>query len=414
MIRRPAAILGLLTGLNFLNYLDRMLVAAVLPRIKADLHLSNFEAGLLATVFLLGYFVTAPVFGALADRGPRKGLIAFGVITWSLATVASGLAGSLVAMLAARAVVGVGEASYATLAPTIIDDITPPAKKGKALSVFYLAMPLGSALGYVLGGVIEKHWGWRAVFFVGGGPGLVLALSCFLIAEPTRKLSTARTQIIASARRLVRIPQFRRTVLGYCAHTAAIGAFAYWAPTFLEARYHLSLAKANFYFGAVTVAAGAVGTILGGWLTDRALVRLPSGELHHDHATRRGSNALLQVCAYGVAFATPLCALAFLAPGAELFFALVFFVEVGLFMATSPLNAILLRSVPPELRASSMALSIFAIHILGDLWSPPLLGLLQDYLILTVAMMGLPLLFAIATLLWWPRAHEEREDLPSS
>src|SRR3954468_8793480 len=130
MIRRPNAILALLTGLNFLNYLDRTLIAAVLPRIQSDLRLSSFEGGLLATVFLLGYFLTAPIFGKLADRGPRKGLIAFGVVVWSLATACSGLAGGLLGLLAARAVVGVGEASYATLAPTIIDDITPPAKKG--------------------------------------------------------------------------------------------------------------------------------------------------------------------------------------------------------------------------------------------------------------------------------------------
>lgn len=409
MIRRPAAILALLTGLNFVNYLDRMLVAAVLPRITEELHLTKFEAGLLATVFLLGYFLTAPIFGALADRGPRKGLIAFGVVVWSVATAASGLAGSLVSMLAMRALVGIGEASYATLAPTIIDDITPPEKKGKALSIFYLAMPLGSALGYVLGGFVEKHWGWRTVFFVGGGPGLLLAVACLWIVEPPRKLVEAKTRFVDGALALLRIPQFRRTVLGYCAHTAAIGAFAYWAPTFLEERYGLGLDKANFWFGALTVAAGAVGTVLGGQWADRALRALPGGATHDHVATRRGSNALLRICMIGVGCATPLCVAAFLMPTAALFFVLVFFVEVGLFLCTSPLNAILLRAVPHELRASSMALSIFAIHILGDLWSPPLLGLLQDHLVLVVAMMGLPLLFAVATWFWWPRAHEAAE-----
>lgn len=406
MIRRPAAILALLTGLNFVNYLDRMLVAAVLPRITEELGLSKFEAGLLATVFLLGYFLTAPIFGALADRGPRKGLIALGVVIWSVATAASGLAGSLAAMLATRALVGVGEASYATLAPTIIDDITPAAKKGKALSIFYLAIPLGSALGYVLGGFVEKHWGWRTVFFVGGGPGLLLAVTCLWIEEPQRKLAATKARILDGARALARIPLFRRTVLGYCAHTAAIGAFSYWAPTFLEERYGLGLDKANFLFGAITVAAGAVGTILGGQWADRALRAVPAGDHHDAGATRRGSNALLRICAVGIGCATPLCVGALLAPSAWLFFVAVFFVEVGLFLCTSPLNAVLLRSVPPELRASSMALSIFAIHILGDLWSPPLLGLLQDHLVLVAAMMFLPLLLLIATLVWWPRPHE--------
>lgn len=413
MIRRPAAILGLLTGLNFLNYLDRMLVAAVLPRIRTELGLSSFEGGLLATVFLLGYFLTAPIFGKLADRGPRKGLIAFGVVVWSVATAASGLAGGLIALLVARAVVGVGEASYATLAPTIIDDITPPAKKGKALSIFYVAMPLGSAIGYVLGGFIEHHWGWRTVFYVCGGPGALLALTCLLIEEPARKLETARARVLDSARVLWRIPLYRRSVLGYCAQTAAIGAFAYWGPSFLEAHFALELRKADFWFGAVTVAAGAVGTLVGGYLADRALRREPGGPDYDHHATRRGSNRLLGLCALGTGLAAPLCALAFLTPGPVAFFAVVFLVEVGLFLATAPLNAIVLRSVPPELRASAMALSIFAIHLLGDLWSPPALGLAIDYLVLVVAMMMLPILLAIAAAIWWPRPHEAREDLPS-
>ncbi|MBA2544461.1 MAG: MFS transporter, partial [Deltaproteobacteria bacterium] len=150
MIKNRTAIVSLLTGLNFINYLDRFILAAILPRVQAPvedggLGLSNSEGGLLATVFLLGYFVTAPLFGKLGDRMSRKRLIAFGVLTWSAATMFSGLAGSLGSLIAARALVGIGEASYATLAPTIIDDITPPDKKGKTLAIFFLAVPVGSA-----------------------------------------------------------------------------------------------------------------------------------------------------------------------------------------------------------------------------------------------------------------------------
>ena len=129
MIRRPAAILALLTGLNLLNYLDRLVLSAVLPKLQDELSISDFEGGLLAIVFLLGYFVTSPIFGALGDRFPRKGLIALGVVIWSVATLASGLSRTLPQLICARVVVGVGEASYATLAPTIIDDVTPANKK---------------------------------------------------------------------------------------------------------------------------------------------------------------------------------------------------------------------------------------------------------------------------------------------
>src|SRR5262249_28619340 len=138
MIRRPAVILALLTGLNLLNYLDRLVVSAVLPRLRDELQLSNFVAGALATVFLVGSFITSPIFGALADKGARKGLIALGVAVWSAATFASGLARGAASLIGARAMVGVGEASYATLAPTITDDITPPEKKGRWLAIFYV------------------------------------------------------------------------------------------------------------------------------------------------------------------------------------------------------------------------------------------------------------------------------------
>jgi len=408
MIRNRGSIIALLTALNFVNYLDRTIVAAVLPRIQADLGLSNFEGGLLATIFLIGYFATAPIFGAKADRGPRKGLIAFGVATWSVATIASGLASTLPLMLLARAVVGVGEASYASLAPTIIDDLTPPERKGRTLAVFFLAMPLGSALGYLLGGFVEKRWGWHAAFFVGGGPGLLLAASCLLIDEPRRRLAKAAARPFDSLRVLTRIPLYRRTVIGYCAQTAAIGAFGYWAPKFLDARFHdqgLDLAKANFWFGLVTVAAGLIGTAIGGAWADRA--RLPADTAAHDARDNRVAlNHLLRICAVGVAFAAPIAFAAFLMPGPVPFFVLGFFVELGVFLATSPVNAILLRAVPVELRAGAMALAIFSIHIFGDLWSPPGIGLIADYLPMVTAMMGLPVLLAIAAAIWWPRAHE--------
>jgi len=410
VIKNRTAIVALLTGLNFLNYLDRYIVAAVLPRIQDELHLSNFEGGLLATVFLLGYFVTSPLFGRLGDRMSRKVLIAVGVATWSAATVASGLAGSLLPMLLARAVVGVGEASYATLAPTIIDDITPPDKKGKTLAIFFLAVPVGSALGYLVGGFIEHRWGWRAAFFVGGGPGLVLALACLAIAEPARKhLASAKESLAAGFAKLAQLPLYRRAVLGYCAHTWAIGGFSYWAPKFLNKHYALELRTADFWFGVVTVVAGAIGTFAGGAMADRALAGLPAipdGASHTSRENKLAANAQLRVCAIGVAIAAPLAALCFLMPSAGPFFAIAGVAEIGLFLSASPINAIMLRTAPAHLRATAMAVGIFAIHLLGDLWSPPVVGLFLDYLPIVLAMMALPVAFAIAGAVWWPRAHE--------
>ncbi len=426
MIKNRVAIVALLTGLNFLNYLDRFIVAAVLPEIQKDLHLSNLEGGLLATVFLLGYFVTSPLFGVLGDRMSRKRLIAFGVFTWSVATFVSGLAGNLYLLLVARAFVGIGEASYATLAPTIIDDVSPPDKKGKMLAIFYLATPVGSALGYLLGGMLQKQYSWHVAFFVGGAPGILLALTVLWIAEPVRhKVNQAKESIASSIRTLMKIPIYARAVWGYCAHTAAIGAFAFWGPKFLSERFlahfadvavlttdaaqKASLAKANFIFGSVTVVAGAIGTILGGWMCDRALRGLPpvpEGADHTHHANRVQANAQLRVCAIGVAIAFPATAAAFLSPTPFFFFLFAGIGEVGLFLSTAPINAILLRSAPAWMRASAMAVAIFAIHLFGDLWSPSLIGLFLDYFIATAAMMALPLTFGLAAILWWPRAKE--------
>jgi MFS transporter, Spinster family, sphingosine-1-phosphate transporter len=416
VIRDRRVILALLTGLNFLNFIDRAVIAAVLKPMKEDLALSNLEAGLLNSAFLIGYFVTAPLFGARADKAARKGLIALGVAVWSVATVWSGLATGFWTLLCSRALVGVGEASYTALAPTIIDDITPADRKGKALAVFYLAIPLGYALGYILGGFIahrlgDTHPDWRAAFLVTGGPGIVLALSCLAIEEPARKLADARARLIDGLRELVDIPLFRRAVLGFCAYTAAIGAFSYWVPNYLLIQFKGTLndESANFWFGIVLIVAGAIGTYLGGWLGDRGLRKLPSPaeDAPWDAPEHRaGVNVQLRICARGMLIAAPLTTLAFMMGHPVGFFALAFVVEIGLFLSTSPINAALMRAVPPERRASAMAAAICAIHLFGDLWSSAALGLLQDVLELRIAMMALPFTFAIAAYVWWPRRRE--------
>jgi MFS family permease len=418
VIRNRNAILALLTGLNLLNYIDRYVLAAVLDDVQKGVGLDNFQGGLLFTAFLVGYFATAPWFGKRADKGSRKELIAIGVVVWSLATMATGLANDFWGLLAARSVVGVGEAAYATLAPTIIDDITPPDRKNRALAIFYLAIPLGSALGFVLGGVMGKQVGWRAAFFLAGGPGLVIAISCLWIEEPPRKLAAAKAKIVDSLRVLARIPLYRRAVLGYIAYTAAVSAFADWAPKFLVNRYpdHLDKQSASVWFGAVTVVSGAIGTIVGGRWADRTQrgITITADTPYDSVENRRGINGLLRVCAIGMVIATPLAAACFFMPVPVLFFTLAFACEFGLFLSTSPVNAIGLRAVPPELRASAMAAMIFAIHLFGDLWSPPALGLLQDWLPTTIAMMALPLTFALSAYWWWPRRHEAEGAPPAA
>jgi MFS family permease len=395
MIRRPYVILALLTGLNLLNYLDRFVLSAVLPRIEGDLHLDHSVAGLLGTVFLLGYFLTSPIFGALADRGKRTGLIAVGIVVWSVATVASGLATGVVSLGLARIAVGVGEASYATIAPTIIDDLAPAGKKSTWLAIFYAASPIGAALGYVTGGLVEHSLGWRAAFFVAGGPGLLLGLACLFLVDPPRREVAKPGPMLATLKPLARIPLYVRAVLGYAAFTFAIGGFGYWGPTYLFERFGsggLTLANANIGMGAVTVLGGAIGTGIGGFWGDRAS-RGKDGDGQ--------VSALLRVCAIGSIIGAPFAALAVLAPAPMLFFVAFFFCEVAVFLSTSPINAAILDSVPPSIRASAMAVSIFGIHALGDLWSPPGVGLLADHLSMPIAMLALPAAIAMSAVIWW-------------
>ncbi len=388
-IRNPHAILWILTGLNLLNYLDRLIVPAVGPRLIDDLSLSDTGFGMVVNAFMIGYFATSPIFGALGDRGARKRLIALGVAIWCAATAATGLVTSLFTLLLARFVVGVGEASYATLAPTIIDDLAPPTRKNRWLMVFYVAIPVGSAFGFLLGGVLEKHFGWRHAFFVVGLPGLALALSCLAIVEPERKaLPTARitkSDLVALFRR----SRYRDAVIGYVAYTFALGGFASFAPTYLDRRFGMDLQAANFWFGLILVVAGLVATFAGGWLGDR----WPGDD-------RNAAN--LKLCAITAGGGTLLAAASLLMPTAPGFFAGIALTEFALFLSTSPINVVILGAVPPELRATGMAASIFAIHLCGDMISPPLVGAISDATgSLGGAMLILPVALAVATIVWW-------------
>jgi MFS family permease len=397
VIRSPRTILALLTALNYLNYLDRYVLAAALAGIEEDLHVSHAFAGSLFTVFLIGYFVTSPIFGALSDRvgpGGRKLLMALGIALWSLATIATGLSRGPAGLIAARALVGIGEASYVTIAPTVIDDIAPPARRSQWLSVFFTAISVGSALGFIVGGAVEHATGsWRSAFFVAGVPGVLLALVFLLVAPPERTDRAEPPHPWASARRLGRVPLYVNACAGYCAFTFALGGFGPWAPLYLHHQYGIEKGSAAQYFGLLTVLGGLVGTLLGGWLGDRAA----RGQTDDEGVAR----AALRVCVLSGALGAPLAAAAIASKTSTGFYALAFPCEIALFLSSGPFNVAVLRSVPPELRGSAMAVSIFASHLFGDLWSPLLIGLVADRAPMAYAMLLVPLGFAVSAIVWW-------------
>jgi MFS family permease len=408
VIKSRPAILALLTALNLVNYIDRFLVMAVSERFGAEFGLSDKRRAAVVTAFMLGYMLTSPIFGRLGDRMPRKGLIAAGVALWSLATVLSGFAGGFVTMILARIAVGVGEASYATLSPTIIDDLAPREAKSRWLAIFYTATPVGAALGYILGGVLDPL-GWRAAFFICGGPGLLLAAVTLLIHEPARtQVDATHAQPAAGVyREMFGAPQYRYAVLGFVAQTFALGGFTEWAAPFLSRKLDFDLAKGNKVFGVITLLTGLLGTGVGGWIADR----IP-GE---DRA-----RAALKLCAWSSALAAPIGLAALLQPSSTGFLIALGLCELCIFASVSPSNAAVLGSVPLALRASAMAACIFAIHLLGDLLSPNLVGAVSDAFHdpqgqntgahgLQIGMYSLPLALALSGYFWFRGAAVVRE-----
>ena len=359
----PAWILFILTGLNLFNYLDRYVLSAVLVPLQKELGINDGQAGRLVTAFMIGYFVTSPIFGWLGDRWSRKWLIAAGIFVWSLGTMLTGFAATFAMMIAFRVLVGLGEASYATISPSLISDSYAPAKRNNALTIFYVAIPVGAALGTIIGGIISAHWCCRHAFIWVGVPGLFLALVLLPFAEPKRgqaegKMAEAGNRpSIGDIVNLFRIPDYVLVVLGYTAYTFALGAFAHWGPSFLHRTPRRGcVEQAATFFGAVLVVAGLVGTLIGGFAATVWQKRNPAG-----YAWTLALSVLVAVpLAFGAFLAvSTIWSMVFLA--AAMFF---------LFLSTGPVNTLILETTPVNLRASAMAVSIFMIHLFGDMWSP--------------------------------------------
>lgn len=374
---RTTLTLVLLCMMNLLDYIDRFILAAVLPSIQAEMGLSSTQAGALGPAFLVTYTVCAPVMGWAGDRYNRTRLLVGGVALWSLATVGAGWAGTYGQLLLARSFLGIGEVTYGTLAPTLLADLYPRARRGQVLSYFYLAIPVGSALGYVLGGLIEPRYGWRAAFWLVGAPGFLTALAGLWLREPQRgamdRLDTpdASADAIAPVHvtwrdclRLVHNRSYVANALGMALMTFALGGLALWMPTYFHRVKGMSLAEANLWIGPMTVLSGIIGTLSGGWLADRWQQRTPG--------------AYFLLAGVGMLLAAPCALVAFIAPAPAIYLPAMFLAECGIFLNTGPCNTILVNVVHPAMRSTAFALNIFLVHILGDIWSPMLIGAIAD------------------------------------
>jgi MFS family permease len=412
--------LGILAFINLLSYLDRYIVAAVAESLKqAGMGLSDADLGTFMSAFLIVYTVVAPVFGALGDRSSRPRLIALGVAIWSFATALSGFAVNYLTLLAARAAVGVGEASYVTIAPSLLSDYFPLRQRGRVMAIFFCAIPVGSALGYVVGGLVDKHYGWRAAFFVAGIPGLLLASLCLLLRDPQRGIQeevsagdgAARTGAppkstpAATAKatwltygRLLRYRAYALTVLGYAAYTFAVGGLAFWMPTFLERSRGMTRSEATVSFGTIVVITGFLGTFLGGWMGD--------------YFAKRSQRAYLWLSAFSCLIAAPLVWVALTTRSQHLYLSSMVAAQLCLFLSTGPINAAIANLVTATERASAIALSVFAIHLLGDVLSPPLIGALSDRTSLESAVRIVPAAVVVGGVIWlWAASTKPRIEL---
>ncbi len=364
----------LLLGINLLNYIDRQVLAAVEDSISKTFygtaeHAGTFQLGkmgLLGTAFIVSYMVTAPIFGALSDRMSRWKLVGIGVLLWSLATAASGWASGYAVLLVTRLFVGVGEAGYGPAAPTIISDMYPVKRRGQVLAWFYVAIPIGSALGYVVGELTDKTLGWRWAFYIAAIPGLILGVVSLSMRDPPRGRADGASghglPKWVDYRKLLSNRSFVLNTLAMAAMTFAIGGIGFWMPRYLADYRHLGGAPKTI-FGGITVAAGLAATLTGGWLGDKLRPRF-------------GGSYFL-VSGFGILAACPFVVAMLYLPfpyawGAV--FGAVFF----LFFNTGPSNTALANVVHPSIRASAFAVNIFVIHALGDAPSFPVLGAVAE------------------------------------
>lgn len=401
--RNATRALALLLAINLFNYIDRYILAAIEPLISdqffgAKDDTAMAKTGALATAFLVSYMILAPLFGWLADRYSRWQIIAFGVGLWSLASGWSGMAATFTMLLVTRVFVGVGEAAYGPAAPTIISDLYPEEKRGRMLSFFYVAIPVGSAIGYAFGGAVGQHWGWRWPFYLVTFPGLVLAALCLFMRDPRGVRARAaenhqKPKIkLADILALFRIPSYTLNTAAMTAMTFAMGGMSFWVPRYLytyraaDFGGHPDLGKINFTFGAITAAAGLLATITGGLVGDRVRRRFPS--------------SYFLVSGISIFFAFPLTLLMLHTPfpTSWVLIALIIFF---LFFNTGPANAALANVTPSGTRATAFALNILSIHILGDAISPPLIGWIAGKSNMNVAFMVVSATMAVASVFWF-------------
>ncbi len=385
--------LFLLLAINLFNYIDRQILAALEPDIRETFFAANdsnamTKTGFLGVAFFITYMVSAPILGLLADRISRWLIIGSAVILWSLASGGSGLAATFAILFGTRIFVGIGEGGYGPAAPSMLSDLFPIETRGRIMAIFCAAIPVGSALGYVIGGLVGTHLGWRWAFYLITPPGLLLGLLCFWQRDPRVRadhvIQKSPRRSISDYVHLFRTRSYLINCIAQTLMTFVIGGLGFWVPAYLRYR-HQSSDVGMTIFGLITVVAGLVSTLLGGVIADRLRSRLPG--------------SYFWVSGIGMLIACPFFVITlyipFPAAWVTMFLAIFF-----LFLNTGPSNTALANVSVPAVRATAFAANIFVIHAFGDVQAFWLLGYIGGHLNMHVAFLFVSVIIVFSGVFW--------------
>lgn len=360
----PKVVLIILFLINLFNYIDRQVLFAVFPLLSDDLHLTDAQLGVLGSLFMIVYTLTAPVIAYFADRSPRQIWVSVCSCLWSIATALTGLAKDFYHIAIARSFIGIGEAGFTSVSPSLAAEGFKPELRARILAILGLALPLGSALGYLLGGVIGQNYGWRMAFYLLSIPGLLLAIVAFIYIKDKRKTEKNEQIKVSAYLQFLKSKSFVFLSLAGAMATFTLGGLAAWMPTYFHRYYGFTVAQAGTHFGALIIISGLIGTLGGGILAD-FLIKF----------TKR---AYFYTVLFGYAMALPLGLLGLLCESQTLALICFGLAMSFVFLQTGSLNAAIISITSVKIRSMAFALNIFILHALGDAISPMTIGKISE------------------------------------
>ena len=358
--------LVLLTAMNFVNYLDRYILPAVQEQVKSEFRLTDSQLGSLTLWFMVAYVFSSPLTGWLGDHFPRKPMIVIAALSIAAMNFLTASVHDFVSLNLRHAALGIGEACFGIFAPTLLADFYGVDQRNRVMTIFNIALPVGAACSYEAGAWVAAHYGWRMSFTASAVPGAIIALLILIFMKEPSRTTDAEVAVktdIASVLALLRNPAYLSSILGYAAVTFSLGGISWWMPSFLHREAGYSVEAAGGIMGPIIVVAGLAGTAVGGWLAQVW--------------SRRTPRALYYVPALSAALTIPPAVLCFFGPRAMVVPALSLAVFL-IFLGTGPVNAATLNAAPAGLRATAMAGQLFAIHVVGDMPSSKIIGIISD------------------------------------